>query len=60
MKVHWDGNVCQHTGVCVKSLPAVFRIENGAFVIDATAADERQLRDVCAACPSGALTIEEA
>ena len=39
---------------------AVFRIENGAFVIDATAADERQLRDVCAACPSGALTIEEA
>ena len=60
MKVHWDENVCQHAGVCVNSLPAVFRIEDGAFVIDPTAADERQLRDVCATCPSGALTIEEA
>lgn len=59
MRVAWNEGVCQHAAVCVNSLPAVFRIENGEFVIDPAAASERQVRDVCAACPSGALTIEE-
>lgn len=59
MRVHWDDKVCQHAAVCVNSLPAVFRIENGEFVVDPGAASERQVREVCAACPSGALTIEE-
>lgn len=57
LKVNWDESICQHAGVCVNSLPAVFKIEEGNFVIDSTAAHERQIRDVCAACPSGALTI---
>ena len=59
MKVNWDKSICQHEGVCVNSLPAVFKIENNDFVIDSTAAHERQIRDVCTAWPSGALTVSE-
>lgn len=59
LKVTWDESTCQHAGVCVNSLPAVFKIENGSFVIDAGAASEKQVRDVCAACPSGALSVSE-
>lgn len=59
MKVNWNESTCQHAGVCVNTLPAVFKIEDGSFVIDGNAADESKIREVCAACPSGALTIGE-
>ena len=59
LKVNWNESICQHAGVCVNSLPAVFRIQDGAFVVDPSAASEKQLRDVCAACPSGALTVSD-
>ena len=59
LKVNWDESVCQHAAVCVNSLPTVFKIENGSFVIDTEGANEQQIRDVCAACPSGALTVSE-
>ena len=59
LKVNWNESTCQHAGVCVKTLPAVFKVEDGNFVIDNRAADESKIREVCAACPSGALTISE-
>ena len=59
LKVNWDESTCQHAGVYVNSLPQVFKLENGEFVIDPQAANEQQIRDVCAACPSGALTVSD-
>jgi len=59
MKVNWDQNTCIHAGECVKGSPTVFKIENGAFVIDETAAPEEEIRATVAKCPSGALTIED-
>ena len=58
MEVKWDENVCSHAGVCVNSLPNVFKVEDGNFVIDTDAASEAEIRDVVSKCPSGALTIE--
>lgn len=59
IKVNWDENVCSHAGVCVKSLPKVFKIEDGQFVIDTSAASDDEIREVVDKCPSGALTVEE-
>lgn len=55
MQVTWDQNKCCHAGVCVSSLPEVFRIEDGQFVIDADKASEEAIKNVVAQCPSGAL-----
>ena len=59
MKVTWDENVCIHAGKCVSGAPEVFKVEDGQFKIDATAAPESKVRDVVAECPSGALEIQE-
>jgi uncharacterized Fe-S cluster protein YjdI len=34
MQVTYDALVCIHAGNCVKSLPAVFKVVDGRFVID--------------------------
>jgi uncharacterized Fe-S cluster protein YjdI len=57
VQVNWDKNVCIHSGNCVKTLPQVFKVENGKFVIDPSAADDEKVRATVAACPSGALQI---
>jgi uncharacterized Fe-S cluster protein YjdI len=59
VQVTWDKDVCIHSGNCVKTLPQVFRVEGGKFVIDPQAAEESKLRATVAACPSGALKIKE-
>ncbi len=59
LEVTWDSKVCIHSGNCVKTLPEVFKVENGKFVIDPSAADEARLRATVAACPSKALKIKE-
>ncbi len=58
MEVKWDENVCSHAGVCVTTLPNVFKVEDGNFVIDTAAATEAEIRDVVSKCPSGALSIQ--
>ena len=58
MKVTWDESVCIHAGKCVGGAPEVFKIEDGKFVIDTSAASEDKITDVEAECPSGALKIE--
>lgn len=58
-KVTWDENRCCHTGVCVSSLPEVFKIENGRFVIDTSKAGEGEIAEVVSQCPSGALKMAD-
>lgn len=59
IQVAWDKNICIHSGNCVKTLPEVFRVENGKFVIDPAAADDARVRAAVAACPSKALKVKE-
>jgi uncharacterized Fe-S cluster protein YjdI len=59
LQVTWDKDVCIHSGNCVKTLPEVFRVEQGKFVIDPSAADDGKVRTAVAACPSKALKIME-
>ena len=49
LQVSWDKDVCIHSGNCVKSLPEVFKVEGGKFVIDPSAADDSQVRAAVAA-----------
>lgn len=57
MNVTWDQNRCCHAGVCVSSLPEVFKIEEGRFVIDTSNASDGEIIEVVKQCPSGALQI---
>ena len=57
IQVSWDPKVCTHSGNCVKTLPQVFKVEHGKFVIDPAAATDEQVKAAVAKCPSGALTI---
>ncbi len=59
MEVNWDENVCTHSANCVKSLPQVFKVECGKFVIDTSTGTEDDIRAVVAKCPSGALSVQE-
>jgi uncharacterized Fe-S cluster protein YjdI len=59
MQVTYNPHVCIHAGNCVKSLPTVFKVVNGEFVIDQQEANEEAIRQTVAACPSGALQIIE-
>jgi len=59
MKVTYDAQVCIHAGNCVNSLPTVFKVVGGQFVIDQQGASAAAIRQTVAACPSGALRITE-
>ena len=59
MKVTWDENSCTHSGICVQTLPEVFKIENGEFVIDTSQENEKIVIATVRKCPSGALEIKE-
>ena len=59
MQVTYNAQVCIHAGNCVKSLPTVFKVVDGQFVIDQQGAREAAIRQTVAACPSGALQITE-
>lgn len=58
MKVTWDESKCCHNGNCVKSLPEVFKVENGQFVIQAENANADDVIKTVNQCPSKALQIE--
>lgn len=58
MNVQWDSEKCCHSGLCVKTLPEVFKIKNGQFVIEPEQADDESIRKVIDQCPSKALTKE--
>ncbi len=52
--VTFDPNVCIHSGVCIRTLPAVFDVREKRWIrVENAAADE--IVAAVAACPSGAL-----
>lgn len=57
IKVIWDAKVCIGAGVCVKSLPSVFQLKEGKFIIIPDGAPEAQVREVVSKFPSGALKV---
>ena len=56
--VTWDESVCIHAGKCVEGLPQVFKVEDGQFVIDESAARADEVKSTVEACPSGALKYQ--
>ena len=52
--VTFDPNVCVHSGVCVRGLPAVFDVKRARWVRPERASAEAVAAQV-ASCPSGAL-----
>jgi uncharacterized Fe-S cluster protein YjdI len=54
--VTFDPNVCRHTGVCLRGLPAVFDVREKCWVRPERATAAEVIAQV-ARCPSGALQI---
>lgn len=52
--VHWDSELCQHSGRCVAALPAVFRPKEKPWIVADAAAGDAVVAAV-ELCPSGAL-----
>jgi uncharacterized Fe-S cluster protein YjdI len=59
MQLNWDASKCCHSGVCVKTLPDVFKVEDGHFIIDPSKASKEEIENVVSQCPSGALEIKD-
>jgi len=59
LKITWNDKICIHSGNCVKSLPSVFQVKDGKFVILPEGAPANKVRETVNACPSGALKIVE-
>jgi uncharacterized Fe-S cluster protein YjdI len=52
--VTFDPNVCIHSGVCVRGLPAVFDVKRKRWIMP-EAADAADVAGQIDRCPSGAL-----
>lgn len=52
----WKPELCIHAGVCVKTLPAVYRPSERPWV-HPEMASEAQLMEQISRCPSGALSF---
>ena len=57
IRVIWRPELCAHSGICARGLPAVFRPRERPWVDVRGAASERIAAQVDR-CPSGALTWE--
>jgi uncharacterized Fe-S cluster protein YjdI len=57
VRVTFDPNVCMHSGVCLRTLPAVFDVSRPRWVRPELAAPTEVLSAV-AKCPSGALKAQ--
>ena len=54
VRVTFDPNVCMHSGVCLRTLPAVFDVQRKRWVQPEQASVDAVMAAV-AKCPSGAL-----
>ena len=52
--VTFDPNVCRHTGICLRGLPAVFDVREKRWIRPERASADEVVGQV-ARCPSGAL-----
>jgi ferredoxin len=63
MKIVLDESKCSSLGMCESVAPDFFEVgDDGALaVLDSTPGDEHRalLEEACAACPTGALTLED-
>ena len=55
--VHFDPNICAHSGQCVRSLPGVFDMSKLRW-INVDGADTGAIIKTVQGCPSGALSVE--
>lgn len=55
MKISWNEQACCHSGNCVRSLPEVFSVQDGRFVIRPDNAPQARVGEVIAGCPGRAL-----
>ena len=56
--VVWQPKICQHAGICVKSLPNVYKPKEKPWItIENASTDE--LKKQISKCPSGALSFYE-
>lgn len=54
----WKPEICQHSGVCVKTLPKVYHPHEKPW-IKIKNATTQELKEQVALCPSGALSIKK-
>jgi uncharacterized Fe-S cluster protein YjdI len=54
ISVSFDPNLCIHSGVCIRGLPAVFDVKRKRWIRPELATAE-QVGEQVARCPSGAL-----
>ena len=52
--IHWTPSLCQHSGVCARGLPAVFKPRQRPW-IDPKGATAQEIADRIDLCPSRAL-----
>ena len=52
--IHWQPNLCQHAGICVKTLPQVYNPKTSPWIALENAST-KALKAQINACPSGAL-----
>jgi len=52
----WQPHLCEHAGICVKTLPSVYKPNERPWVNPNNATTE-QLTDQVNRCPSGALSF---
>ena len=53
----WKPKLCQHSGVCVRTLPKVYNTKVRPWIKPENATSQ-ELIDQVAKCPSGALSIK--
>lgn len=56
--IKWQPKVCQHAGVCVKTLPNVYKPKASPWITIENATTE-ELKNQVSKCPSGALSFYE-
>ena len=54
----WKPDVCIHSGICVRTLPKVYKPNERPW-IQMENATSQEMIDQVAACPSGALSIKK-
>jgi uncharacterized Fe-S cluster protein YjdI len=55
LTIHWDADICQHSGVCARGLPSVFRPRERPW-IDPQGAPADEIAARIDMCPSRALS----
>ncbi|WP_394751276.1 (4Fe-4S)-binding protein [Spongiimicrobium salis] len=53
--IHWQPKKCQHAGVCVRTLPKVYKPKNTPWINIQNATTEELIEQINN-CPSGALS----